>query len=1054
MATPNETTNAFEEVVPPSASSSKPGKRVPCDVFINHRGPDTKHTLATSLYHALKSMGLEVFLDQPELELGDFIPSEIQDAMTTSFLHIAILSPKYADSPWCLAELSFMLKSGNTIIPVFYEVDPGAIRWTAQEKGVYTDAFAKHKENGRYSAEKLENWKVALQNVTYLTGYIVKDNDDEGKEKLLKAIKDYIHKHSQKIPLVVANFPVGLDEILQDFERNAFDSSENIKIVGIVGMGGCGKTTLAKEYYNKTRLSIYKCSFIHNVRDGSKRDLYNKQKKMLQDLGFNDAGKVDNVEIGKAILAKRLKSIQVFIILDDVEHQDQLESLLPVKDSLGQGSVIIVTSRESGVLTSWGISSIYKMKELNREHAMKLFCWYAFRQPYPINGFENLVQNFLKVCKGLPLSLKVLGGLVHGMSEDYWNSQLNKVSRILPEDIKSILKVSFDALDKEEKDVFLDISCFFIGIEEQSAVTVWDGSGWSGQHSLVRLKNKCLVELDEWNCITMHDHLRDMGKEIALEREIDKSPYRLWSPEQIRDIEIEGQDGVLNRGIRGIRAETDEFYEECMNLVEVATGSGKRFKRQLEILFVHNNYFTGELATLSAGLVWLRWVNFPHSALQLWLPLKKLRILELENAEKLEELWSETADPPVQLRELIISDAKRFQRFPSSIGRLLHLKKISLGWIREIVGLPEEFCQLQSLEHLDICGCHKLQLLPSRFGDLKNLRHLDLRGAGLMMLPASFRQLINLQYICLLFCLELTLHPDILENMTKLEAMLVSGCELQELPAQIINQQSLKTLNVGSRSLMELPNGIGHLSKLEALTIGSSSLKSLPPSIGNLSSLIRLEICSEKLESLPETLTQLTSLHSLHIRGCPLRELDILSGCSSSSLYSLKFLNVEESLVSRISISEQCCPSLESLSLRDNRHLVEIDSLPTSVKTIELITCEKLKSISSVSSLVNLEKLVLRKCGEELQGFPNFEELVSLKKFEITEAAEQMKIIEGLEYCRSLETLILHAWWKVPVITSLENMESLRSVELLAWNDISTLEHCLQTIKRVMWRWL
>ncbi|GLJ35629.1 hypothetical protein SUGI_0716150 [Cryptomeria japonica] len=195
-----------------------------------------------------------------------------------------------------------------------------------------------------------------------------------------------------------------------------------------------------------------------------------------------------------------------------------------------------------------------------------------------------------------------------------------------------------------------------------------------------------------------------------------------------------------------------------------------------------------------------------------------------------------------------------------------------------------------------------------------------------MMLPASFRQLINLQYICLLFCSELTLHPDILENTTKLEAMLVSGCELQELPAQTINQQSLKTLNVGSRSLMELPNGIGHLSKLEALIIGSSSLKSLPPSIGNLSSLTRLEICSEKLESLPETLTQLTSLHSLQIRGCTLRELDILSG--------------------------------------------------------------------------------------------------------------------------SLETLIVHAWWKVPVITSLENMESLRSVELLAWNDISTLEHCLQTIKK------
>ncbi|GLJ23046.1 hypothetical protein SUGI_0434910 [Cryptomeria japonica] len=1049
MATPNESSNAFEEVVPKFSSSSKPRKRVPCDIFINHRGPDTKHTLATSIYHTLKPMGLEVFLDDLELELGDFIPSEIQDAMTNSFLHIAIISPKYAESPWCLAELSFALKSGKKIIPVFYKVDPSDIRWIAKGKGVYSDAFSMHEESGRYSSAKLEDWKLALQNVTYVTGYIVKENDDEEKEKLLKAIKDYIEKYSQKMPLLVANYPMGLDEILQDFERNTFDSFKSKKIVGIVGMGGCGKTTLAKEYYNRTRFSIYKCSFIHNVRDGSNKDLHNKQKKMLQDLGFNDAEKVDNVEMGKAILAKHLSSVQVFIILDDIDHQDQLESLLPIKDSLQQGSVIVVTSRESGILTSWGISSIYKMKELNPKHAMRLFCWHAFEQPTPINRFENLVQKFLKVSKGLPLSLKILGGLVHGMPQDYWDSQLNKVSRVLPKDIKSILKVSFDALDKEEKEIFLDISCFFIGMPEKLAVTVWDGSGWSGLHSLTILKNKCLVELDERNCIVMHDHLRDLGKEIVLEKELDKSPYRLWSPQQIRDIEIEGQEGALIRGIRGIRAETGEFYEECMELVEHVRRSHKRFKRQLEIMVVENNYFTEELATLSAGLLWLRWVDFPHTALPPWLPLKKLRVLELHGAAKLEQLWSETADPPVQLRELIISDTQRFLRFPSSIGRLQDLKKISVWGIPwSIEDLPEEFCGLQSLEHLELSGCEKLKSLPSKFGNLKNLRHLSLSGAAFMMLPASFKQLINLQYIYLYGCFKLTLQPDILENMTKLEAINVFGCELQRLPSQITNQGSLKNLEVGSASLMELPNNIGQLSKLEELIIRSSSLKTLPSSIGNLYSLTILEICSSKLESLPEALTQLTSLHSLNIRECPLKELDILSGSFSSSLCSLRFINLQETLVSRISISEQCCPSLESLSLRENHRLVEIDSLPISVKAIVLRNCEKLKSISGVCGLVNLEELVLKYCGEELQELPNFEELVSLKEFEITDSAEQLKIIEGFEYCRSLETLIAYTWWKVPVIKSLENMESLRRVELLAWNDISSLEPCLQTIKK------
>ncbi|GLJ23449.1 hypothetical protein SUGI_0443810 [Cryptomeria japonica] len=97
--------------------------------------------------------------------------------MTTSFLHIAILSSKYAESPWCLAELSFMLKTGKTVIPVFFEVDPGDIRWTPKGNGIYSDAFSKHKESGRYSPEKIEDWKVALQNVANRKGYIVKDNE-------------------------------------------------------------------------------------------------------------------------------------------------------------------------------------------------------------------------------------------------------------------------------------------------------------------------------------------------------------------------------------------------------------------------------------------------------------------------------------------------------------------------------------------------------------------------------------------------------------------------------------------------------------------------------------------------------------------------------------------------------------------------------------------------------------------------------------------------------------------------------------------------------------
>ncbi|GLJ11596.1 hypothetical protein SUGI_0172300 [Cryptomeria japonica] len=168
MATPN----AFAEIMPPSASSSTPTKAVRYDVFINHRGPDTKQNLAASIYGALKPLGIEVFLDELELQLGDCIPSELQYAINTSFLHIAILSPRYAESPWCLEELRLMLRTGKTIIPVFYGVDPGHLR---RMKGPIAQAFSKLETQARYTPRKLEDWKMALQEVSKFKGHIVEE---------------------------------------------------------------------------------------------------------------------------------------------------------------------------------------------------------------------------------------------------------------------------------------------------------------------------------------------------------------------------------------------------------------------------------------------------------------------------------------------------------------------------------------------------------------------------------------------------------------------------------------------------------------------------------------------------------------------------------------------------------------------------------------------------------------------------------------------------------------------------------------------------------------
>ncbi|GLJ33497.1 hypothetical protein SUGI_0673820 [Cryptomeria japonica] len=156
-----------------AVSSSSASKKAAYDVFINYSGVDAQHTLVSSVCTAFRGMGLEVFVHKEVLELGDFIPVETEEAIRTSFLHIAILSPKYAHSPSCLAQLSLMLKIGCTVIPVFYNVEPGNVR---DVKGLFADAFEEYEKKSRYASEKLLEWKRALHNVSFHCDEILKGN--------------------------------------------------------------------------------------------------------------------------------------------------------------------------------------------------------------------------------------------------------------------------------------------------------------------------------------------------------------------------------------------------------------------------------------------------------------------------------------------------------------------------------------------------------------------------------------------------------------------------------------------------------------------------------------------------------------------------------------------------------------------------------------------------------------------------------------------------------------------------------------------------------------
>ncbi|XP_057836205.2 disease resistance protein RPV1 isoform X2 [Cryptomeria japonica] len=1121
-----EIMDAFDGIAPSApTSASNLMKKPSYDVFINHRGPDVKSTLASALYGILTGMALSVFLDAPELEYGDFLPRTIEAAMSSALVHIAIFSERYAESPWCLAELSFMLKSGAPIIPIFFCVDPDDLRCVDQDEGKYVEAFKHHKKKCRYSPEQLEEWKVALFKVSYYSGEVISNKDYE--KSLLKTITSCVLREiNVNVPLEVAKYPVGLEETVKDFEMNALQSAEGdqgVQIIGIWGMGGSGKTTLAKELYNKRSSLIKRSSFVFNVRDASSKVLLlKKQEKILKDLNFEDVSS-DDIKNGMDFLSNCLRSVRILIVLDDVDNVEQLDALLPMKDSVERGSLIIVTTRDYDVLKSWGISSIYKMRALDVFHAEQLFCWHAFAQPFPRNGFEKLVRQFSKVCNGLPLSLMVVGGQLYGeLRKECWEDLLHKISKILPNVIQHSLKISYDILDDKEKEMFLDIACFFVGEEISLAIEVWNGLGWSGQQSWTRLLHKCLIELDNNNCIQMPEHLKDMGRHIANKQ----SPYRIWFPHQIIDVQKQKEERISLQGIMAstqkqwidnlvflhlllvililCRSSLSKFFGfvyvlfyfliflcfSCIQkgegkpltiLTEITESSDKvdefsfwcsKGKLMVEtsrgiwrlspslvglkFLAIRGDYFNQIIGEVSRELVWLRWFQIGQKSLPPKLSLEKLRVLELHEGEAgdhhLEKLWTETdGEVLVQLRVLVICQCYKLQGFPNSIGSLNHLKKIVIIKAYEVVSLPEEFSLLQSLEHLVLCDCSMLSSLPSSFGNLNNLRHLCIFGCGeLRKLPVSFKNLMLLEYLNLGGCSELGFTPEdlnILENMTEIKILSLVGCEkVQELPYHIINQESLKELYLRGTSLRELPVNIGQLSGLKEMVVGSVLLTSLPDSLGDLSSLTNLSICGcpqltclpdsvgdlnllKELEinnvgvnSLPKSVRQLNGLRRLIISGCPISKLDFGAAFLPFALSNLKWISLKETEVCRISIFENCCPSLETLTVENNCHLVEIDALPTTLKSLKLTECKMLKNIPSFVRTTSLRELEVRGC-------------------------HQIEKIEGLEYCRTLENLRVDTCREVPGIESLEYMEKLKELQLRA-NKGSAIERCIQTIQK------
>lgn len=232
----------------------------------------------------------------------------------------------------------------------------------------------------------------------------------------------------------------------------------------------------------------------------------------------------------------RLSRKKVFIVLDDMATSQQIEYLIINNNCLGPGSRVIVTTRDKQILKH--VHGIYEVKELNKHNSLQLFCLNAFEEKYPKIGYKKLSKSASSYCKGNPLALKVLG-VRHGpRSKIAWESDLKKLQKIPDVEIHNVLKLSYDDLDHTQKDIFLDIACFFQRKYRGHVTSVLEACGFFATARIEVLLNKSLITILNYDQIEMHHLIQEMGWEIVNQESI-KNPgkrSRLWKAEEVADV--------------------------------------------------------------------------------------------------------------------------------------------------------------------------------------------------------------------------------------------------------------------------------------------------------------------------------------------------------------------------------------------------------------------------------------------------------------------------------------------------------------------------------------
>ncbi|CAI0397368.1 unnamed protein product [Linum tenue] len=1051
------------------------------EVFMSFRGPDVRNKFASHLYTSLARAKIRTFRDEEELQKGEGIAPSLVRAIPDSKIYIPILSEQYASSKWCLTELAQMVEcwkqgKGHIILPIFYFVDPRDVR---KQQGSYQQAFEQHAQ--KHSPQTVIEWKEALREVGQMKGWHVTESCSEGT--IVDEVLSKVESHLMSMYTLVTDELVGIDTPVEEvMELLDLGSSDEKVIVGIHGMGGLGKTTLSKAVYNKICSKFDRCCYLEDVREAlAKSDGAVSLLNRIISTILKADHQVKSVSEGINMIKERVSKHKLLLVLDDIDDKFEFDKILGKLSDFSAESRFIFTTRYKRALNFIPECKFYEPEEMSRHLSLQLFCKHAFGMNNPPEEDAEICGEFVEVAAGLPLALKVIGSLLFHRGREFWEEKLKEYRGIVSTTenvLQERLKISYKDLSHNEKQIFLDIACFFIGDEKDLPYYMWSECDFYPESGIDTLIHRSLMKLEKNNRFWMHDHIRDLGRAIVKKEDV-RHPYnrsRIWSTDDALDMlrNRQGSERVEAIQIHG-------YGNEMLKSQNFEKLSGLRY------LNVQYRQMMGDFSQVLPNICFLQ--LHQCASIPTNINVKKLAVLDLcscnvkdnwkgwsgvkkcTSLELINFMWCHKLEGQIHIgkfknmkklllnytaiTELVISggDTGNLQRLeemdvsetgltelPAGMENLSSLKILSLGswkpanyWM-EIPRLP------RSLKRLSILG-------PS-FGvpnllELKELEYLSCTK-GYWFLD-DFWQLPNLKELTLTWCILVCPTDGAQQFLSErkkynapasLTSLKVVGCsDLNELPS-LENLCNLTQLKVSGVQVAEI-RGLGELRALETMVISDClNLNSLN-GLENLLLLKTLTLSSVNLERLP-SLANLSKLKDLEVGRCRnLVEIQGMDGLGES----LSCLTIEECPRLESMDGLQLLGALEELTFSDilfgQGPSLDLSGL-VNLKRLNIHWCPELTEVKGLERLMSLERLSMRGCLS-IRQLPGLSELSNLKKLSLY-LCESLIDLAGINRLESLQKLSLDECRSITRLPNLSGFKNLWDLKLKGCIELTGLE--------------